>query len=990
MPVYELGHRLDGTLYYTMKLVRGRTLSSALREAKDLAGRLKFLPHLLDICQAIAYAHSRKVIHRDIKPSNIMVGEFGETVVLDWGLAKHVDSVDIHESGLQETLRALSLGDETRLSETAYGQALGTPVYMPPEQAKGLLEQIDQRSDVYSLGAVLYELLTGTVPFEGRSVSEILQQVTEARPRDVSKLEPNAPRELVAVALRALEKLPENRYQSASEFAEDLASFMSGAEVKAYSYNAWELLGRFLARHRKVLLSASIAGVLLVLSSIVYARMLVVVNRELQQAKTQESIHRSAAESEAKRARAAEVDARAAQEVAENQLYVANVLSARGSIEEGDVDQALWVLWQTAESRRGWEWGYLLKQADPSLLTISTPGGNGNAEFSPDGASLLTVEGYSLEQRDAISGELLKRFSGHSGYITHAEFGPSGFQIVSSSDDGTARVWDVATGATISILEPSLSQDPQILESVFGDSDKLVATSSREAVHIWLTDLSNLQREPKLTIEGTSPVALSRDGKYILTGRTDRVARISDVSTGEVKHMLSGHDDNVTCAAFSKSGALVATGSHDKTVKIWEVESGSMFLTLAGHEDYVTSVAFAPDDSSILSASYDGTIRLWNLQTGETKSVIKGHSQPVWQASFSPDGRRIASASADGTTKIWESALNVDAPTLRLFWREPNSAYCSPDGTRVVLSSDRACPSIWSLETGKKLLDFDGGCPGGTNSAKFDAIGERIVTASSNGDALIWDAASGNALKVLQGGGVEALDACFDPSGKKVAAVYGDGKARIWEADSGKLSVMLPVHGEAATSVSFSPDGVNLLTGSLDGSARVWSMETGRSIVEFKGHAQGITRAVFSPNGNTVLTASLDGTVRIWEYPSGTPVRTLEGHAFAIHNASFSPDGRRISTASEDGRVRVWDAQTGHELIALAAHTQFVRSAVFTPDGRSLVSAGREGIVKVWTNFPFNESALPAPIAADEKWSDRYERWKSSRYRDWLASAQPE
>ena len=236
VPVYELGYRKDGSLYYTMKLVRGRSLSRAIKQAGTLRERLKLLPHFVDLCQAVAYAHSRGVIHRDLKPDNVMVGEFGETVLIDWGLAKVRGKEDVHADGLAETLKIMNEGSPSDLKKTAYGRALGTPAYMPPEQAKGQLDLIDERSDVYALGAALYELLTGHPPFGGETLKTILDKVIGEEPEAISSLESEAPAELVAIAKRAMQKKPERRYESANELAEEVQRFQSGALVRAYEY----------------------------------------------------------------------------------------------------------------------------------------------------------------------------------------------------------------------------------------------------------------------------------------------------------------------------------------------------------------------------------------------------------------------------------------------------------------------------------------------------------------------------------------------------------------------------------------------------------------------------------------------------------------------------------------------------------------------------------------------------------------------------------
>ena len=286
VPVYELGRRMDGTLYYTMKLVRGRTLAAAIAESANIEERLGLLPHFVDLCQAMAYAHSRKVIHRDIKPGNVMVGEFGETVVLDWGLAKAIGKDDAHADGFSESLRVLNLGDQPPQFDTRHGQAMGTPVYMPPEQAQGHIDQIDERSDVYSLGAVLYQLLTGEAPFEGPDLHSILQRVVHEAPRPVATFESKAPPELVAIALHALQKDPQERYQSARELAEEVQRFQSGSLVQAYQYTPREVMGRFVRKHRKVLSAVAAALFLLIAISSFYTYHVVQVNQDLEDALT--------------------------------------------------------------------------------------------------------------------------------------------------------------------------------------------------------------------------------------------------------------------------------------------------------------------------------------------------------------------------------------------------------------------------------------------------------------------------------------------------------------------------------------------------------------------------------------------------------------------------------------------------------------------------------------------------------------------------------
>ncbi len=249
VPVHELGQRADGSIFYAMRMVRGRDMKKALR-GRGLRERLELIPNYLELCHAIAYAHSRGVVHRDLKPDNVMLGEFGETVVLDWGLAKVRGKKDRRMEVLADEMELLRKSSGT---ETVMGAPLGTPTYMPPEQAAGKLDEIDERSDVYSLGAILYEQLTGRTPHSGSSALEVLERVQKDEIVPPDQLEGEAPPELAAICMRALARQPGDRYDSAKLLAEDVRRFQVGGLVRAHSYSMWDLARRWLVRHRRAI-----------------------------------------------------------------------------------------------------------------------------------------------------------------------------------------------------------------------------------------------------------------------------------------------------------------------------------------------------------------------------------------------------------------------------------------------------------------------------------------------------------------------------------------------------------------------------------------------------------------------------------------------------------------------------------------------------------------------------------------------------------------
>ncbi len=735
VPVYELGYRKDGTLYYTMKLVRGRTLSQAIRQTRSLEERLKLLPHFLDLCQAIAYAHSRGVIHRDIKPGNVMVGEFGETVVLDWGVAKCVARPDVHADSLAETLQAMQLGDEIEVAKTAYGEVIGTPVYMPPEQAAGQLDRVDERSDVYSLGAVLYELLTGRVPFEGTSLRDTLKKICTENPVPIESIEAHAPSELIAICRRAMSKDPNDRYASARDLADDVGRFLSGAFVRAYEYSFVEYLGRLFKKHRTVALTVCVSVLVLVVVTVGYVVSITQANRRLEQARADERNQRVAAEN----AREQEKKQRA---LAERKEYFSKIHLAQNQLERRNYIGALRMLTATPESLRNWEWGRLrwlsyFKSRFFSDLTLTHVGGS----------------------------------------LFSASFNPDASRIVTASADRTAKVWDALTG--------------EELVTLFGHSDWVVSAS------------------------------FNSDGRWIVTASGDGTAKVWDTLISDDFVMLSGHNGAVLSASFSPNLKRIVTGSDDGTGKIWDTLTGEKLLTFSGHSGSLRSVAFSPDGGRVVTASADRTAKIWDTLTGEELLTFSGHTGAVLSASFSPDGRWVVTVSGDNTAKVWDASTGEEFVIFSGHNDWVNFGSFSSDSSRVVTGSDDRTAKIWDTLTGEELLTFSGHT-GAVLSASFSPDGRWVVTASDDETAKVWDALTGDELLTLRGHSGPVRSALFSPDGSRIVTASYDKTAKVWDAITGEELVTLFGHSDWVWSASFSPGGTQIVTASFDKTARVW------------------------------------------------------------------------------------------------------------------------------------------------------------------------
>ncbi|HUC07923.1 MAG TPA: serine/threonine-protein kinase, partial [Solirubrobacterales bacterium] len=401
VPVYETGRREDGSLYYTQKLIRGRTLTKAFKEAKDLPGRLKLLSHVVDLCQAIGYAHVRGVIHRDIKPDNVMLGEFGETVVLDWGIARVIHEPD-HD-------REMNVDNN---DETQEGDVLGTPSYMSPEQAFGRQTQVDEQSDVWSCGAVLYELLTGIPPFTGKTPIQIIMKVQKDPVIPVRQLCPEAPPELAAVAERALTRDKKLRYKRAKQLADDIEAFQSGARVTAYEYSSLQLLKRFIKKNKTVSI-VSLVALIAILGALARTFQ---ENRKARHSLSQALLEKSDAAGRDLNWELAQTYAAAARD-------------------EEDSAEAKFRAVQRGPREIEPIWRMQLGRAVEAVA------------LAPDGKKIAASLGdHAIRLYDAASGKEIGKCDAHDGRVTSLAFTPDGQTLVSVSLDRSIRSHAVGTG----------------------------------------------------------------------------------------------------------------------------------------------------------------------------------------------------------------------------------------------------------------------------------------------------------------------------------------------------------------------------------------------------------------------------------------------------------------------------------------------------------------------------------------------------------------
>jgi WD40 repeat protein len=911
----------------------------------------------VQVAEALAYANGQGVLHRDVKPSNLLLDTQGNVWVTDFGLAKAAGSEDL----------------------THTGDLVGTLRYLAPERFQG---QADVRSDVYALGLTLYELLTLRPAFDESDRNKLVAQVMHAEPPRPRQVFPEVPRDLETVVLKAIDRDPARRYQTATELAQDLQRYAAGEPIRARRVSAWSrvlLWARRRPAAAALVLVSSVAALALVgvVVSLVYSAQLEAAKTRAEEAQQRSEVDKTKAEE--------------AQERLEALQYRHYIDRAHAGLKDGNLGPVEALLKACPVEQRRWEWQYLKRQCHAELLTFKStsvvvPTVTPNATsvvsaVSPDGTrcafagqgGTVTIcdattaqEICTLKSPNARLGEMALSFEA----ITYS---PDGARLALTCGDKTIRIWNATTGQELHVLEGLPNGIASVIFSP--DGRRLASGDWREqVVRVWdmttgrpiLPPLKAPTESAKHWGGAVCGVAFSPDGARLAAAILEGSIHLWDVRTGRWLRSFQADTFEIWGLAFSPDGTRLASGGADHKVKIWDVDPGraqhadAPLFTFPGHTNWLNSVAFSPDGARIASGSADGIIKIWVAATGEELASFTAHAGMVTSLRFSPDGARLFS-NGGGGPKVWDATTDQKARLLACPPGQSFSGKLSPDGKRFAFSnfdSPDHTATVLDATTGQTVLTLKGHT-GHAMDVVFSPDGKRLATTSSDRTVKIWDAETGQEMRTLTGHTDCVTTVAFSPDGQRLTSASWDKTARVWDLTTGQEVHRLQGHKDMIWSVTYSPDGTRIATGAYDNVAKVWNAVDGQELYTLEGHAWVIHKLAFSPDGKWLASASFDQTVKIWDVATGTLLRTLRGNSFLIHSVAFTRDGKRLASACRDGTVKIWDPATEEEaLLTLPFHTDSHPHVTFSPDGGQLFLATGGRVIQVFDARPLTTEIM--------------------------------
>jgi WD40 repeat protein/serine/threonine protein kinase len=850
--IYEIGEH-EGRPYFALEYVAGPSLARHLDGQPQGARAAAELVEVL--ARAVDFAHQHGIIHRDLKPGNVLLQKSEEKgagspspgdsrllasdfipKITDFGLAKFVGD---GEPG--ELVRGRGALTET-------GIILGTPSYMAPEQTGGDRKgrRVGQGVDVYALGAILYELLTGRPPFQGETALDTLKQVTSLDPVPPRRLRPGVPRDLETICLKCLEKEPKNRYPSAGDLAEDLRRFLDGQPTRARPLGPAGRAWRWCQRRPVV------AALLAVSTALALA---LVVSVLLYNARLQDALAAADQQSEARRLL----------------LVQLNVTLGMRSLDEGDSFTGLLLLTEALRLDAGRpERGRnhrvriatVLRQCPRLTGLLVGEGPVLCTGLGPGGSWVVAVRGGDrvVRVQDVLTGRPLGPDLGHDAPVDLAAFRANGRSLATACADGSVRVWDVRSGK---LSAPSLPQGrPVDMLALHPDGRVLITRRSPTSIQLW--DVSTGER---LSLRGLPNGPLryattSDDARWVFTVGADQTGRVWDAATGRPVGSPLALGQGVATAAFRADGHRVALAGTNFAVRVWDVATGEPLGGPLRLTRPVSRMSFNSAGDQLITASGGRTAQVWEVKTGRLLAAALRHEGEIREVRFGPRGRLVVTAGSDNAARVWDAATGeAVTPPLR------------HNGSVVF--------------------------------ADFSPDGRRVVTTGADGTERLWQLAGAPETGAENGHAAPATPT--SPDGRRFLKYGGGPTVEILEVETGAPLGPPLRHGSRVTRAAFSSDGRLIVTASDDNTARVWDAARGVPLLAPLEHKGTVLDAAFSPDDRYLITAAEDHSARVWDVATGEPLTPPLKHPVAVARAYFGSDDNRAFTVGQDGVVRSWD-----------------------------------------------------------------------------------
>lgn len=930
VPIYEIGEQ-DGIYYYSMRLIEGENLARTIRRG-NLTQRAA-ASCLAKIARAVHYAHQHGILHRDLKPTNVLLDADGEPHLTDFGLAKLIEQQ----------------GENLTQSQAI----LGSAAYMSPEQAAGKTSEISVASDVYSLGAILYEMLTRKPPFTGDSFLGVLRQVIENEPVKPSALNPEVDPELETICLKCLEKEPTRRYSSALDVALDLERWLAGEPIVARPATRFERLLKWAKRKPAI---AALSALLIIVATAGLTGVLW---------QWQEAVAaRKLAEQKAKDAAVQAVRAELSSREALRNLYVSDVNLAQRALLENNRGRAYELLKKHfpvpgQEDLRGFEWRYLWKLTrGQEQISLSHQDFVESVAFSPDGKKLVTTERgpfvyvWDIEKRKIIArlGELDSPVARGTLFFNH---------------DGTLLVFQTAISIYL-FNATNWTQVAQLqranLPIFFLPDNQTVATKSFVIGSLFFETMTWEPRdfpESEFYDMGTFR-AVSPDGQIYLISKEDdqtHYLQLWDVKGKPISKPIITHLENPTSMAISPDAKYIAVADWKGIVRAWDATSGAEVSSWTAHESTIHSLNFSFDSKKLATAGADQAIKIWEVPSFAHLATLYGHHNEVWSVTFSRDSRWIASGSKDATAKIWSATVTFQDNSLENAMRPLGF---SPSGNRILALGFDKTIQLWDVAK-RKIAGNP--CPTYNDSDRTGLAVSKgldlLVVGKRNGTVDIISLKTGKIEKTIEAHADPVVWLCLSDDNRLLATATAE-EIKVWELNSGALILQKGGTSQTPDEIYYSgplvisPDG-RILVGTGPGyTVELWELPAGTKISTCRGHKWTVWDAHFFPDMRYLVTAGTDGTARLWDIYSGEQVAVLSGHKEVITSVAISPDGKTIVTGSTDDTVKFWSAHTFQELMTITDFNDDVGVVLFSPDGSALAvgcftGSGSRKNVQIWS-----------------------------------------